>query len=282
MSVLRMRRIQVGVAVCLVALAALTAAACSSTPAAATPTPSTPTPTPTPAPVTVSSVVVSGGPSLPGVSFQLTAMAKMSDGTSQDVTSSAKWESSDVTLAVVATTGMVTVNGSGSVTLKATYQNVAGTVQAIVNKPPLPKFSLAGSVWEVDPNAHKVAGARVSITAGADLGAFADSDVNGNYFFSSITAGLVALVATKDGYLLSNSEGITVSGNTLADVFITPTPPRDANGNTATARCSDKSWSWAQTRAEACVSNGGIEYPVCPGVLCPANVTSATPTIRRR
>ena len=280
MTVLRMRRIQFGVSVCLVALAALTAGGCSSTPAAATPTP-TPT-TPTPTPVTVASVVVSGGPSSPGASFQLTAMAKMSDSTSQDVTSSAKWESSDATLATVATTGMVTVNGSGSVTLKATYQNVAGTIQALVNKPPLPKFSLAGSVWEVDPNAHKIAGARVTITGGADLGAFADSDVNGNYFFASITAGLVSLVATKDGYVLSNPEGITVSGNTLADVFITPTPPKDANGNTATARCSDKSWSWAQTRAEACVSNGGIEYPVCPGVLCPANVTSATPAVRRR
>jgi len=127
-------------------------------------------------------------------------------------------------------------------------------------------------VWEVDPNAHKIADARVVITAGADIGAFTVSDVNGNYLFASLTAGLVSLVATKDGFLVSLSEGINISGDTQADVFITPTPPKDANGNTATARCSDRSWSWAQTRAEACAANGGIEYVVCPGVLCPTNV----------
>ncbi len=262
-----MRRVLVCLIVTFIVIAV---GACGSS-TAPTPAASTTTPTTTPTPATGTAVAVTG-PSSSTTSFQVTATARLSDGTSQDVTSSARWESSDATLATIASTGMVTIIGSGAVTLKATYQNVSGSIQTAVTKPPLPKFRLSGSVWEVDPNAHKIAGARVVITAGADTGAFVVSDENGNYVFASLTAGLVSLMATKDGYLVSLPEGINISADTQADVFIAPTPPKDANGNTATARCSDKSWSWAQTRAAACAANGGIEYLVCPGVLCPANV----------
>jgi hypothetical protein len=244
-------------------------------------TPAATTPTPTPTPATVTAVAVSG-PTSSTTNFQVTATAKMSDGTSTDVTLIAKWESSDATIATVASNGLVVINASGTVTLKATYQTVSGTMQTTINKPALPKFSLGGSVWEVDPNAHKIAGALVTVTSGADAGAAVMSDVNGNYAFPSLTAGTVALVATKDGYLVSSPEGITLSSNAQADVFMAPTPPKDANGNTATARCADRSWSWAQTRDTACTANGGIEYPVCPGVLCPNNLTSQTSTLRRR
>jgi Carboxypeptidase regulatory-like domain len=238
-----------------------------------TPTPApTPTPTPTPA-ATVSAVVVSG-PASATTTFQLSATAKMSDGTTQDVTGAARWESSDTTIATVTSAGTVFVMGSGAVSLKATFQNVTGSLQTVVNKPAPPRFILAGFVWEVDPNAHKIAGAKVTITSGPDTGVTVTSDVNGAYMFPSIAAGVVSLSATMDGYLPSSPEGVNVSANAVTDVFIAPIPPKDANGNTATARCSDRSWSWAQTRAEACTANGGIEYPVCPGVLCPANHTS--------
>ena len=50
------------------------------------------------------------------------------------MTTSAKWESSDNALAVVNATGLVTIMASGSVSLKATYQNVSGSLQTAVNK----------------------------------------------------------------------------------------------------------------------------------------------------
>jgi hypothetical protein len=242
-----------------------------------TPTP-TPAPTPTPTPAATVSAVVVAGPASATTTFQLSATAKLSDGTTQDVTSTAHWESSDTTVATISAAGTVFVMGSGSVSLKATYQNVSGSLQTVVTKPEPPRFLLTGFVWEVDPNAHKIAGAKVTITSGADTGVTVTSDVNGAYMFPSIAAGVVSISATMDGYLPSSPEGVNVSANTVADVFIAPIPPKDANGNTATARCADRSWSWAQTRAEACAANGGIEYPVCPGVLCPANYT----TNRRR
>ncbi|HEY1912624.1 MAG TPA: carboxypeptidase regulatory-like domain-containing protein [Vicinamibacterales bacterium] len=262
------------VIVCLLGVTmAFVLVACGGNSTTPTPTPAaTPTPTPTPN-ATVSAVVV-GGPASATTTFQLSATAKLSDGTTQDVTGTAHWESSDTTVATVSATGTVFVMGSGSVSLKATYQNVTGSLQTVVTKPAPARYILTGFVWEVDPNAHKIAGAQVTITSGPDTGTSVMSDVNGAYMFPSIAAGVVALSATMNGYLPSSPEGVNVSANTVADIFIAPIPPKDASGNTATARCSDKSWSWAQTRAEACTANGGIEYPVCPGVLCPANYTS--------
>ncbi len=124
-------------------------------------------------------------------------------------------------------------------------------------------------MWEVAPNQRTIAGARVVISGGPDGGASVLTDANGAYVFPAVTSGLVSILALKDGYVVATPEGVTVSGDTTADVFLVPTPPQDANGNTATARCADGTWSWATTRDQACTANGGIEYPVCPGILCP-------------
>jgi sugar phosphate permease len=222
----------------------------------------------------VSTIVVTG-PTTSTTAFQLTATAKFSDGTTQDVTSKAAWQSSNAAIASVASTGMVTIVGSGTVMLQATYQSVIGSIQTSVTKQPPPMFQLSGSVWEVDPNAHKIAGAAVIITAGANSGQSVVSDVNGNYVFPAVTSGVVSLIATMNGYITPSPEGINLSADTQADVYLAPVPPQDANGNTATARCVDKSWSWAVTRSDACAANGGIEYPVCPGPLCPSTFKGA-------
>ena len=52
------------------------------------------------------------------------------------------------------------------------------------------------------------------------------------------------------------------------DVELFPTPPVNAAGASATARCGDGSWRWALTRGEACTANGGVVYGICPGPLC--------------
>ena len=53
-----------------------------------------------PSTATVAAVVVTGG-STAAASFQLTATARMSDGTARDVTGSAAWESSNPVIAAV-------------------------------------------------------------------------------------------------------------------------------------------------------------------------------------
>ena len=84
-----------------------------------------------------------------------------------------------------------------------------------------------------------------------------------------VASGEVEVRATYQSVLwrLSN---LTVDYDFTSDVFLYPTPPTNAAGASATARCRDGTWSWAQARADACKANGGVIYTVCPGVLCDA------------
>jgi uncharacterized protein YjdB len=83
----------------------------------------------TTAPSTVSSVSVSGTAPALGAGAQFTATATLSNGTTQDVTSLATWQSSDTTEATVSSTGVVTAIAAGTVNVTATYQSVTGTEQ---------------------------------------------------------------------------------------------------------------------------------------------------------
>ena len=78
-------------------------------------------------PSTVSSVTVTGAAPAVGAAVQFTATAALSDGTTQDVTSLAAWQSSDPSAATVSSTGVVTAMAAGTVDVTATYQNVPGT-----------------------------------------------------------------------------------------------------------------------------------------------------------
>ena len=60
----------------------------------------------------------------------------------------------------------------------------------------------------------------------------------------------------------------TSSSDTKIAVELFPTPPTNSSGATATGRCNDGSWTWATSRADACVNSGGLAYGVCPGPLC--------------
>src|SRR5262245_47306832 len=112
----------------LIALAAA-AAACSSSPT----TPAT----------TITSVAVSSA-TTSGSSFQLTAVAHLSDGSTRDVTSTSTWQSSNPQLATVSSAGMVTVIATGELDVKATYQNVTGSLHIFVATLPVVNVSIAG------------------------------------------------------------------------------------------------------------------------------------------
>ena len=86
----------------------------------------------TTAPTTVASVSVTGAVPAMGDTSQFTATAKLSDGTTQDVTGQATWQSSDSTVATVSATGAVTAIAAGTVNVIATYQTIAGSDQITV------------------------------------------------------------------------------------------------------------------------------------------------------
>lgn len=70
-----------------------------------------------------------------GEEAQLTAMATFSNSTTQDVTATATWTSSNDAIATVSSTGKVTGNAPGTATITATVNGVAGSVTVTVTTP---------------------------------------------------------------------------------------------------------------------------------------------------
>jgi hypothetical protein len=249
-------------------LSAVVLAACSDHASNGNPAaPTTPTPTPTPT-ATVRAVVVTSAATTP-TNFQLNARADMSDGGSRDVTMLAKWESLNPTIATVSAAGVLTVVGSGQVDVRATYENVAGSISLLVSGPPRPTtFTISGVAIETPPSGKVVSGVVVQVTEGPDAGLTATTDQGGLYRFAALRTAPLTLEARKSGYLLWRVTNLMLDRDRQLEIVLFPTPPKNADGVDATARCNDSTWSWAQTRAEACAANGGIAYTICPGPLC--------------
>jgi Big-like domain-containing protein len=107
---------------------ALLVSACGGTSSPTSPsTPSTPTPTPAPVAVSVTSLIVNGNGCSGGVCvapgpLALTAIAQLSNGTTQSVTSQASWTSSNPNVASVNGSGAIAVLNAGDTDVLATYQ----------------------------------------------------------------------------------------------------------------------------------------------------------------
>ena len=104
-------KVRMFVVVLFVLAVGFTVGACSNTPTSAS---------------TISSVAVGGSVPAVGASSQFAATATLSNGSTQDVSSSATWTSSNTSVATVSSSGLVTAVASGSATISATYSGVAG------------------------------------------------------------------------------------------------------------------------------------------------------------
>jgi hypothetical protein len=225
----------------------------------------------TPSPTTsVTAVIVVTNQMINDSMMQLMATARFTDGTSRDVTATASWESSNTSIATINAAGVLTIVGNGTMEARATYQGTTGTLRLILERPPDPRthFVLNGVSREVSPSSKILGGVHIVITSGPDTGASVTSDAGGLFKFPSVSATRITLEATKDGFQPWRMTNLMIDGDTQVEVVMFPTPPTNAAGETATARCQDSSWSWATSLAEACTSNGGLAYGVCPGPLC--------------
>jgi carboxypeptidase family protein/Big-like domain-containing protein len=176
---------------------------------------------PTPPAATVAAVSISTGAPA-GASMQLNATARMTDGTTRDVTMSARWESSNPQLATISSTGMMTVVGSGDIDVRATYQGVAGSMHLTVHSPQT--FTLSGVVAEAPPQGGPIVGARVQVVPNDHV----FTDAHGVFSIAHVQAGRLILEVTKDGFQTWSNE-LTISGDTqLPTITLMPAPSQPA------------------------------------------------------
>jgi carboxypeptidase family protein/Big-like domain-containing protein len=241
--------------------------ACVGTGAQSLTGPTSATAAPAPAAPTATAIIIATA-SLTPWSFQLSATARLSDASTRDVTTAARWESADTAIAIVTSSGLVGAVAAGDVEIRAIYQGVVGSAKLTMARPPgASTFALSGIAREVAPNSHPLAGVRIQVTAGADFGLTTTTASDGSFRFPSLKQGLTAVEAYKDGYLLWSIGNWMVDEDKQLIVSLYPIPQKDENGVTASARCTDSTWSWAKLRMLAC-ADSGIAYVVCPGPLC--------------
>lgn len=86
---------------------------------------------------TVASLQIEGNTSfsLKGDTSQLKALATMSDGAVEDRTTAVLWSSSNITVASVSSSGMITAIGDGATSVTATLNTTAATKVVLVDLP---------------------------------------------------------------------------------------------------------------------------------------------------
>ena len=140
-----------------------------------------------------------GGPASvpPGEDAQLSATARLTDGSSRDVTTEAHWNSANPTVLSVSPEGRATGHQAGEAMVSANIGPALATSEVIVI--PRSTFRIVGLVTEADGRSAAVVGARVAVTAGPGAGLFATTGEDGRYRLYGV-AGDVELRITKDGY----------------------------------------------------------------------------------
>jgi len=227
-----------------------------------------------------------------GTTKQFTATASFSDGSSQDVTASVLWGSSNPAAAAINNQGLVSSVAAGSTTINAVLDSVTGSTNLTVTTVKLVGIAILPSNPRIEARTF------VKFTA---VGTFSDGSTGGNLagvswksstpkvasMRGSGTAfgkrtGSVTITASASG--LKGTTTLTVSNGTLVSLAITPANSIASNGSkqqfTATGTFSDSTTQditlnvhWSSSSASvATIANA----PSTAGLATAAGVGSTT------
>ncbi|HEV2117874.1 MAG TPA: Ig-like domain-containing protein [Terriglobales bacterium] len=227
-----------------------------------------------------------------GTTKQFTATAGFSDGSSEDVTASVLWGSSEPGVASINNQGLVSSVATGSSTISAVLGSVSGTTSLTVTTVKLVGIAILPSNPRIEARTF------VKFTA---VGTFSDGSTGSNLagvswksstpkvasMRSSGTAfgkktGSATITATASG--LKGTTTLTVSNGTLVSVAITPANSTVSNGSTqqftATGTFSDSTTQditlnvhWSSSHASvATIANA----PSTAGLATTAGVGNTT------
>lgn len=198
--------------------------------------------------ITVSNATVTAIAVLPGTAtiavgatVSFTADATLSDGTHQNVTTSATWTSGTTTVASVAATGVATGGGAGMATITASFGGRSGTATLTVTQATLTSIQ----VTPVDPTVGVATtlnflatgiysdGTRADLTAMAAWSSSAPAIVSIDATGRATTRarGMATITATSGGR--SGTSVVTVTPATLMSIAVSPVASTVLVGGTA-------------------------------------------------
>jgi hypothetical protein len=243
-------------------------------------------------------------PTIPaGTTRQFAATGTYTDGSSQDLTTTATWTSSNEPIATVSTAagsqGLATGVAQGSATITATVGSVSGGTTLTVNPATLV------SITVTPPNSSVPQGTNVQFTAtgnytsgppqdlttqatwGSSTGGVSISNTAGSRGLAS-TLGQGASTITATVGSITGSTLLSVTPATLTSIAVTPTNPSIAKGTTiqftATGTYTDQTtqnltsqvaWS-SSDGTQASVGNGASSHGFATGLLAGDPVITAT------
>lgn len=182
-----------------------------------------------------------------GATVQLTAMGALTDGTSQDLTTTVTWSSSSTATATVSSTGVVTGVAVGNATITATSGSTSATATVNVTGAAGNKTVTSIAITPIGPTV--VVGGTKQLTATATFSDQSVQDVTSSATWSSDTpasasvspTGLVSGVAAGTATITAMFEGVSdttavtvnVAGpHILISIAISPTNPTLGAGAT--------------------------------------------------
>jgi len=189
----------------------------------------------------------------PGVSVQLTATGTYSDGSHQDLTSSAAWTSSAIAVAAVGPTGVATAVTGGSTTITATSGSVSGN----------DLLSVASLVSiAVTPSAPTVPlGEQQQLSATGTFSDGSTQDLTSSATWSSSAAGTVPVSATGlVSALMQGTATVTAqSGSIAGSDIVTVGPPALVSINVLPANSTLAVGTTEQFSASGVYSDGSTK-----------------------
>ncbi len=188
-----------------------------------------------------------------GTTQIFTATAVFTDGSKQDVTTSATWQSSNTGVASMSSTGTATSGSQGSAEITASYQTVGATAALTVSSASIKSI-------QVSPATASLAkGTNLQLTASAVLTDGSTQDVTSSVVWSSSASSVCSVtvnamatavnigscMATATSGSVSSSATLTVTAATLSEITLTPPNPSVCSGGSvqlkATGNFSDGS-----------------------------------------
>ncbi|MFT4114142.1 beta strand repeat-containing protein [Silvibacterium sp.] len=241
---------------------------------------------------TVSSIAITPATAAiaPGATVQYHATATYPDGTTQDVTSTATWTSSNSGVATINNAGLATGVANGSTAISASAGGASGDASLTVasnSTPTLTSISVSPSTASVTTGGNQQFTATGSYSDGStqDLTSSATwsssspsvAVVSSDGLASGVAAGTATITATSGSISGTATLTVTGSGSTVTGLVITPTSSQIISGLsenfTATATYGDgsthnvsSSVTWSSSNpAVAVVNSSGQVTGVAPG-----------------